>query len=171
MRNEHQVRLKKDGTPDQRQFRYKWFGYDEKPGKPSTRASRQLWLHEHKGSLRDWNRQWRSENRAKLTIDKRDYWNKIRAEVLDAYGNKCQCCGESDVRFLTLDHVNGRTTTGKSSTGKKITGKKSMAEAKRLGFPRDKFQILCFNCNCAKGIYGMCPHQLRKKEENEGQRT
>ena len=22
----------------------------------------------------------------------------------------------------------------------------------------DGFQILCFNCNCAKGAYGECPH-------------
>lgn len=171
MSNESIVRLRKDGTPDQRQFRYRWFGYNEKPGKPSTRAPRQLWLQKNKESLRNKNRQWRLNNHAKLLIDKRNYWNNIRDEVLMAYGNKCQCCGESDVRFLTLDHIDGRVNTGKSSTGKRITGKKSMAEAKRLGFPKDKFQILCFNCNCAKGIYGTCPHQLQKKERSEGQGT
>jgi hypothetical protein len=26
-------------------------------------------------------------------------------------------------------------------------------------YPPD-FQILCYNCNCAKGVYGYCPHQI-----------
>ena len=30
------MRLKKDGTPDKRQFRYKWHGYEEKPNRQST---------------------------------------------------------------------------------------------------------------------------------------
>jgi hypothetical protein len=30
---------------------------------------------------------------------------------------------------------------------------------KKHGWPKEGFTILCFNCNCAKGIYGTCPHQ------------
>lgn len=30
---------------------------------------------------------------------------------------------------------------------------------KNNGFPKKDFQLLCFNCNCAKGFFGMCPHK------------
>jgi hypothetical protein len=157
------LRLKKDGLPDKRQFRYKWYGYEEKPPVPSQRPSRKAWVKTNKKHLQKINKDWRNDNKEKLTADKRDYWNNIRNEVIDAYGGNCQCCGESDKRFLTLEHVYGRKNHGRSATGKRITGKKAMAEVKRLGFPKDKFQILCFNCNCAKGIYGKCPHQIERE--------
>lgn len=126
------MRLKKDGTPDKRQFRYKWHGYEEKPNRQSTRPSRQKWVAEHKEELRIRNKEWRTKNRPSLNKKKVQYLTDIREQVITAFGGKCQCCGETDHRFLTLDHINGR---------------------------KDKFQILCFNCNCAKGIYGICPHQ------------
>lgn len=153
------MRLKKDGTPDKRQFRYKWHGYEEKPNRQSTRPSRQKWVAEHKEELRIRNKEWRTENRPSLNKKKVQYLTDIREQVITAFGGKCQCCGETDHRFLTLDHINGRVDTGKSSNGRRIMGKKAMLEVVRLGFPKDKFQILCFNCNCAKGIYGICPHQ------------
>jgi hypothetical protein len=33
---------------------------------------------------------------------------------------------------------------------------------RREGYPRDRYQLLCANCNLAKGHYGVCPHQARK---------
>lgn len=154
------MRFKKDGTPDKRQFRYLHHGMT-KPMKQSERPSRKAWVRLHKKELQERNKNWRKDNKEKITIDKRDYWNKIKEEVIVAYGGKCQCCGETERRFLTLEHVNGRKNHGRSKNGRRITGKKAMAEVKRLGFPKDEFQILCFNCNCAKGIYGMCPHQMK----------
>src|SRR5260221_12458193 len=32
---------------------------------------------------------------------------RIRVEVLDYYGNKCVCCGESQLEFLGIDHIEG----------------------------------------------------------------
>jgi len=31
---------------------------------------------------------------------------KLRFIVLGAYGNQCNCCGESEDRFLHIDHIN-----------------------------------------------------------------
>jgi hypothetical protein len=28
-------------------------------------------------------------------------------EMLSAYGGKCVCCGESEYKFLAIDHING----------------------------------------------------------------
>jgi hypothetical protein len=32
------------------------------------------------------------------------------------------------------------------------------------GYPKDNFQLLCMNCNFAKGHRGECPHQTAKRE-------
>jgi hypothetical protein len=56
--------------------------------------------------------------------------------------------------FLTLDHkVGGR----KHHEG--LTNLQIYARAAKEGWPRDKYQLLCMNCNFAKGHYGACPHQ------------
>ena len=30
---------------------------------------------------------------------------------------------------------------------------------KKNGWPKDKYRLLCLNCNCSYGYYGYCPHQ------------
>src|SRR3990167_5885988 len=30
-----------------------------------------------------------------------------RAQLIEAYGSKCNCCGEQEKAFLVIDHVNG----------------------------------------------------------------
>ena len=75
--------------------------------------------------------------------------------VLAHYGGwppKCACCGESEIRFLTIDHVEN---IGKD---RKRGGKLLAQDLVRLKFPPG-FQILCYNCNLAKGIYGVSPHK------------
>lgn len=89
---------------------------------------------------------------------------RIRLEVLKHYGGdppKCACCGESIIEFLSIDHIYG----GGNQHRKKIFGRKGRAGfsfycwLKRNGFP-EGFQVLCYNCNCAKAYCGICPHQL-----------
>ena len=80
------------------------------------------------------------------------YNKKIRDIVLDWYGHKCYCCGETESNFLTIDHTDGG-------------GRKHRKEIKmsiyqwlvKNNFPTG-FQLMCYNCNCAKGFYGVCPH-------------
>lgn len=86
-------------------------------------------------------------------------WNKernrqVRQELIAYYGNYCACCGEDAYEFLTFDHINNDGAEQKRKIGK----------GKLLYYiyehrPTD-IQILCYNCNCAKGNYGgVCPHQ------------
>lgn len=75
-----------------------------------------------------------------------------RGAVLDAYGRMCACCGETTIQFLTIDHVNND-----GAEERRKHGPDTARRVIELGFP-DTFQILCFNCNCAKGIHGSCPH-------------
>lgn len=82
--------------------------------------------------------------------------NNAKIDGIKYYGGKCSCCGESIIEFLTLEHLNGR-----DKTKKRRTGKAAWLEAKRAGWPND-LTVLCFNCNCAKGAFGSCPHTWEK---------
>lgn len=84
-----------------------------------------------------------------------EHRRQFRLEVLAVYGGKCQCCGEKEPDFLTIDHVNGRVDVGGNRDIR--TGYGLYLWIKRQGYPAD-YQVLCWNCNCAKGKYGSCPH-------------
>ena len=87
-------------------------------------------------------------------IKQRANFAKCRREVLDAYGGKCVCCGESNAVFLTMDHVNNDGSEHRKQVG--VSG--VMWKIRSQGFPPN-FQILCRNCNWAKYALGSCLHQ------------
>lgn len=80
---------------------------------------------------------------------------KLRSDILLAYGGSCACCGESRHEFLAIDHINNDGASHRRQLG----SDRIYSWLKRNGFPRDRFQLLCHNCNCSKGLYGYCPHQ------------
>lgn len=93
-----------------------------------------------------------------------------RIKVLKHYGGdppRCACCEESIIEFLGIDHIKGKDKGDRSS------GNDTYRKAIKENFPPD-LQVLCHNCNMAKGFYGECPHekmrrldaQLREVQEN-----
>ena len=97
----------------------------------------------------------------------REYWRKLRHEVIMAYGGyKCNCCGETEPLFLVIDHVNNdgaehrRSISNRKDCG---NGKGASADTwrwlKNNDYP-DGFQVLCMNCNFGKSRNkGICPHK------------
>lgn len=77
---------------------------------------------------------------------------RAKMDALGAYGSKCVCCGESNIEFLSFDHINNDGAEHRKSV------KSDMATWLRLNNYPPGFQILCFNCNCSKGMFGYCPH-------------
>ncbi len=71
---------------------------------------------------------------------------------------KCACCGENIMEFLSVDHINGGGNKHREEIG---VGKSIYPWLIRNNFPKG-FQILCYNCNMAKGFCGKCPHKLQK---------
>jgi hypothetical protein len=85
------------------------------------------------------------------------YARKLRNEVLDAYGGRCMCCGETTPEFLGIDHVNNDGEKHRAEL--KGYGRSIYRWLKNEGYPQDgRFQLLCHNCNMSKGLYGGCPH-------------
>ena len=87
---------------------------------------------------------------------------RYRAEMIAAYGGRCMCCGESEETFLTVDHVNN---DGHRYRGQTVRGGTGLCNwLRKFGYPKDGFQLLCWNCNAGKALRGACPHekQLRR---------
>lgn len=89
--------------------------------------------------------------------------DRLKAEVFSHYGTVCQCCGESDIRFLTIDHVNGDGAEHRrkiaDQRGRGNGGNTMYRWLRSNGYPSG-FQVLCFNCNCGRQHNnGVCPHQ------------
>ena len=112
-------------------------------------------------------RKYYQENKEKYQeINIRIYY-KLRNIILEGYSRsipKCVCCGVKGNEFLAIDHINGRKKMDTEPELKKI-GYSSKLESKKLyiwlrnnDFPKG-FQVLCHNCNFAKGQLGKCPHK------------
>ena len=102
----------------------------------------------------------REERAAILTFNKSpEKGRQVRAWkkglVIEHYGGVCSCCGETEQMFLSLDHINGGGTKHRKELGK--YGTAFYAWIIKNDFP-EEFQVLCYNCNLAKGFYGICPH-------------
>ena len=103
----------------------------------------------------------------------REYWKTLRHEAIMAYGGyRCACCGETEPLFLSLDHVNNdgaehRRNLGYDEGNGKGASSGILSWLKNNGYPAG-FQILCMNCNHAKGRNGgVCPHQSKPREFGE----
>lgn len=73
------------------------------------------------------------------------------------------------MEFLTIDHVdnNGaahrREIHGPGYKNRPPAGHRTYRWLRIQEYPAG-FQVLCMNCNFAKGVYGECPHAAEIKE-------
>ncbi|MEK6878606.1 MAG: hypothetical protein AABY22_03310 [Nanoarchaeota archaeon] len=87
-----------------------------------------------------------------------ELYKERKRQIFEYYGGIppiCKCCNEILYEFLTLDHINGGGRKERNQFKNSYT--KFMLWIIKNNFPKG-YQILCFNCNQAKGIYGKCPH-------------
>ena len=82
-----------------------------------------------------------------------------KSETIAALGGECVCCGEREHSFLTIDHV--RDDGGEERRQMAVEGwqRSGWRLARRSGYDRARYQLLCMNCNLGKQICGTCPHQ------------
>jgi len=98
------------------------------------------------------------KNREKLIRVQGERREKLKVIVYDAYGGAiCACCGETNMGFLSIDHINGITLTERALQMK--SGSIYMW-LKKHDYP-EGYQILCFNCNLGRARNkGICPHKI-----------
>ena len=88
---------------------------------------------------------------------------KLKFSVFRKYGKRCRCCGENKLIFLTMDHINNDGAEHRAKIGQ--SSDKLYRAIRKEGFPKDRYQILCWNCNWGKRKFGECPHTLFKSKE------
>lgn len=99
------------------------------------------------------NKQQLNEKTSRQSKERR---TKLRKEIMDALGTCCSCCGESQYEFLTIDHINNDGAEERRVIG---TGIPMLKHIITQGIPKDRYQILCANCNTAKYYHKVCPHK------------
>ncbi len=100
-------------------------------------------------------------NNDQYKINRRLSKQKLKRQIMDYYGIVCVCCGESSIRFLTIDHIEGNGKEHRQQLSKNGTfgGENFYRWLRKNGFPVG-FQTLCFNCNIGKSHNNnICPHK------------
>lgn len=88
---------------------------------------------------------------------------KLKEEVFKNYGTSCYCCNESNFAFLTLDHI---FNDGKKDR-KNFIGHAFYNYLKENNYPnKDRLRIACMNCNAARGLFKICPHEKARIIKN-----
>lgn len=101
-------------------------------------------------------RKYRLEHGEEIKARSRAKTLEIKTTIINHYGKECACCGETEIKFLTIDHIEGGGTKHRKQLGG--GGQRIYRWLIKNNFP-EGYQVLCWNCNCAKGLYNTCPHQ------------
>lgn len=91
------------------------------------------------------------------------YDDQRKLDALDAYGGRfCSCCGETNIKFLTIDHINNDGAEHRRSN-KNRGGNSFYRWLKTHDYPPG-YQVLCWNCNCGRACNGgICPHEEQRR--------
>jgi len=83
-----------------------------------------------------------------------------RNAVFAAYGGyTCNCCGETESLFLSIDHINNDGAEERKSGKYNGSGSAFYGWLRKNKFPSG-YQVLCMNCQVGKHKNGgVCPHQ------------
>jgi hypothetical protein len=135
-------------------------------------ASTNRWMQKNKERVRAVQSIWYAKNKEKEKVkymqrreEKKLIDKKTKLECFRAYGEfnpKCACCGESQYKFLSIDHVNNDGHLDKKTDRKRRRGGIGLYRyLRKRGFPdKDRYQVLCMNCNHGKMLNnGICPHK------------
>lgn len=114
---------------------------------------------ENRRTILNRNARWKRINSAKYREQQARKSKEQRTRATDAvlrhYGGRCDCCGESEPLFLSIDHIDGN-----GGLHRRMVGRANMwVWLFQNDFPPG-FRLLCFNCNT--GRYrngGRCPHE------------
>lgn len=121
--------------------------------------------------VRDNNRKFHKKHSVRQAAAMRKKHWESRIRCLSAYSKEglpeCVCCGENILQFLTLDHIIDRKHPSGIRVGGDRIGQNLFSWLIRMEFPPG-LQVLCYNCNCAKGTHGRCPHETLREIEEAG---
>jgi len=101
------------------------------------------WNRKHKRNVAAWKRRYAKRHPERVKATLRKYFDKLRADVLLAYGGKCALCPQTE--HLTIDHINGDGAEHRKRKHRHWAA--IWADVRREGYPKDKYRLLCRSCN------------------------
>jgi hypothetical protein len=156
---------------DRREYNRQWY----LEHKETENAGSKSYYAKNHEKCRELSRNWRKEHPEKVKEFKHrhtmKYLEKSVARVtawkrsekqrfIDAYGGSCACCGEKEIRFLTCEHLIEGQGIAHRKAG--IHGPSLYKQIRLEGYPKDKYTVLCMNCNFARNHGNTCPHEANR---------
>ena len=124
---------------------------------PTTRK----YYIKNRGAIARKKREHYKKNRAAFAEYNRKRASALKKEAIAAYGGMCACCGESKIEFLCIDHIYGGGNRERKKFGMNVRVFRSWL--KKSGYPKDRYRVLCYNCNSSLGFFKYCPHQPQEQ--------
>ena len=85
-----------------------------------------------------------------IIISEISRFRKLHKKVIIKYGGMCVGCGETELGFLTLEHIEGG---GRKEIREKFRGLATYFYMNLRDIPiRDDITVLCYNCNYLQSI-------------------
>jgi hypothetical protein len=154
---------------NQKEYDRKWHKENYQKTKEHQKEKSRLYRIQHKEHYREYLKKYYQEHKKKANeygkIFAKEHRANLKFSILAIYSRgqpKCTCCGETYIEFLSIDHINNDAPKQKKEF--KLQGHPYSYLYTWLiknNFP-EGFQVLCMNCNFAKGKYGYCPHNDTK---------
>jgi hypothetical protein len=170
-RNEYMRLYRKNMSPERKKRAISKVSEWKKSHRSQALDSSRKSHRTHRVQELEYTRKWRQENPGVNAIHCKSQRDRLLAEVIEAYGGICSCrrCDEVRPLFLTIDHVNNDGAAERRGLGDGPSPKSKKGRAgvnfyrwlKKNGFPRDRYRLMCFNCNCGRARNkGVCPHEV-----------
>jgi hypothetical protein len=86
------------------------------------------------------------------------HYSRLKLRVISEYGGKCAYCGCSTAQFLCIDHIYDDGAEHRRQIGRG----KICSYLKKHNFPKDRYQLLCHNCNSAKQFSKLNRDEIRE---------
>jgi len=117
-------------------------------------AENRAWHKNHRDKANKRHHNWIDAHPGKDCEYAKKLHGNLREAVLVRYGKRCNCCGETQPKFLQMDHINND-----GNQHRKVYKGYIYRWIVEHNYP-DTFQVLCANCNWGKHMNnGICPHK------------
>jgi hypothetical protein len=102
---------------------------------------------------------WRHNNKELASQKEKERHHRIKIEVITHYSPELKCikCGYSDIRALTIDHING----GGQRHREQLSFNHFYSWLKSQNYP-EGYQVLCMNCQFVKRVEN---NEFRKRSK------
>ena len=139
-----------------------WYEKNREKVRKATRESVARWRKNHPGESRRRSREYNAKHKPERARYRKQRYVSLKRAVFAHYGLRCQCCGETDWRFLCIDHTYSNGREHRKTMGR-AGGETLFRWIIAHNYP-SWLQLLCFNCNLGRQFFGgpahVCPHKL-----------